>query len=276
MAPTNDYDRAWTECYYNELAEGEWNRFQADAAGRVNLYVHTHYVRTYVRPESRVLEIGAGPGRFTQILAELECRVTVADLSNVQLDLHREHAEELGFEHTVESRHLTDVCDLTEFETDSFDAVLCYGGPLSYVFDRAPEAMAECTRVCKPGGKVLASVMSLWGSCHRYLDGVLQIPAEANQRITGTGDLTPANWSGVNHRCHMFRSGELRELATNAGLQVAALSASNCLALTWDEHLQQYGEDSPEWRELLRMELEACSQDGCLDMGTHMIVVGTK
>lgn len=35
--------------------------------------------------------------------------------------------------------------------------------------------------------------------------------------------------------------------------------------------------DDPEkWNELLRMELEACADDGCLGLGTHIIVVAQK
>jgi len=200
----------------------------------------------------------------------------VSDLSPVQLELHRKYANELGFDDAVESRQLLDVCDLSSLESNSFDGVLCYGGALSYVFDHAGAALSECARVCRASGYILASVMSLWGSCHRYLEAVLEIPTTGNRRITDTGDLTPGNWDGVVHRCHMFRSDEFRRMAESSKLRVVAMSASNCLSLTHDEILATFSEDSAEWQELLRMELEACAQDGCLDMGTHIILVGEK
>jgi len=65
-------------------------------------------------------------------------------------------------------------------------------------------------------------------------------------------------------------------MAESSKLRVVAMSASNCLSLTHDEILATFSEDSAEWQELLRMELEACAQDGCLDMGTHIILVGEK
>jgi hypothetical protein len=68
----------------------------------------------------------------------------------------------------------------------------------------------------------------------------------------------------------MFRSGELRDLAVQSGLRVVAMSASNCLSVNWDEHFSEIKNDSEKWDELLRMELEACRQEGCLDMGTHI------
>jgi len=276
MADPENYDRDWTQTYYDKLGDQEWQRFHVDAGGRVSLHIHSHYLRQFVAPGSRVLEVGAGPGRFTQILAELGCQVVVADLSPVQLALHKQHASELGFESAVESRQLVDICQLDDFETESFDAVIAYGGPLSYVFDRAPDALAECTRVCKPGGLVLASVMSLWGTSHKFLTGVLELPPADNERITSTGDLTPANHAGVNHQCHMFKSGELRNLATHAGLEVVAMSASGCLALTWADEFAKLESSDSQWQELLRMELEASAEPGCLDMGTHLLLVGKK
>jgi SAM-dependent methyltransferase len=277
MSQNSKYNAEWTADYYNTYAEKEWDRFVRRPADRVNLFVHTHYLRHYVKPGSRVLEVGAGPGRFTQILADLNCRVLVADLSDGQLKLHKKYSVEFGFDEAVEDRLLLDICDLHPLESDAFDVVVAYGGPLSYVFEKVGIALKECVRVCRKKGYVLASVMSLWGTCHMFLKNVLEaVPAEDNRKITDTGDLHPDNWSGVSHRCHMFRADELRQLAEQSHLNAITLSASNCLSIKHDEYLASLDEDSEVWHELLRMELEACQQEGCLDMGSHIILVGQK
>jgi SAM-dependent methyltransferase len=159
---------------------------------------------------------------------------------------------------------------------ESFDAIVCYGGPLSYVLERGADALQECVRVCREGGYILASVMSLWGAAHRYLQGVLEVPPEANRKITDTGELIPENWDGVKHRCHMLRSAELRRMARRSGLAVVAMSASNCLSIGWENLLAEAKQDPQKWQEVLRMELEACKEEGCLDIGTHIILVGKK
>ena len=231
------YSPKWVADYYDEYGEQECERYDWRPANEVSLFLHTHYLKQFVKPGSRVLDVGAGPGRFTQIMADLGCRVVVADISEVQLNIHRRYAEARGFEDAVEDRLQLDICDMSCLCSESFDAVICYGGPLSYVFDQASVAMAECARVCRKGGHVLASVMSLWGGAHRNLEMVLSVPPENNRKITETGDLTPENWGDVRHRCHMFKPDEARQMVRRAGLNLIAMSASNCVSNCWDELL---------------------------------------
>jgi hypothetical protein len=54
------------------------------------------------------------------------------------------------------------------------------------------------------------------------------------------------------------------------------LSASNCLSATWGGHLAEVQKGSATWQHLMEMELEACREPGCLDMGTHLIAVCKK
>jgi ubiquinone/menaquinone biosynthesis C-methylase UbiE len=269
-------DANWAAQYFDDFADKEWQRLTLSPADRVSFEVHAHYLHQCIRSGSRVLEIGSGPGRFTQVLSEINCKVLVSDVSKVQLDLHKQYSREIGFEDCVESRQLLDVCDLGEIEDESFDAVVVYGGPLSYVFENAEKALGECVRVCKTAGVVLTSSMSMWGTVHRHLKGVLAIPAKNNKKIVASGNVTKENFEKVQHQCHMYRSGELRELTERCGLSVEHMSASSCLSIGWEEDLLKQEDGSGGWKELVRMEIEASAQEGCLDMGTHIIVVGRK
>jgi len=273
---TARYDAAWVEQFYDAYGEKEWHRLVKDPEGEIKLHVHRHYLEKYVEPGSRVLEIGAGAGRFTQILVELAARVTVVDISGVQLQLNRDRAAEHGFEHGVQNRMKLDMCEMTGLDDAAFDVVVCYGGPLSYVFDKAGEALEEVRRVLKADGIALFGVMSLWGVVHRFLDGVLKLPAEVNRLIVRTGDLCPENYPEGKHHGHMFRARELRELLQRHGLAVLEMSASNCVSTVWQERLDEARKDPAQWQHLLELELEACREPGCVDTGTHTIAVCRK
>ena len=273
--PVN-YSASWVTGYFDQLGEGEWNRLVETPVDEVSLAIHTHYLEKHIPAGSRVLEIGAGPGRFTQVLARLGARVLVADISPVQLELNRQHARQLGFAHAVEDWRQIDICDMGQLEWGTFDCVVAYGGPLSYVLDRRDQALQECLRVLRHGGTLLVSVMSLWGSAHRALQGVLAVPPETNRSITESGDILPGTFEGLTHYMHMFRAGELREWLKASGVSILAMSASGCLSLGWGGLLEEARTDEEQWRELLRMEIEACAEEGSQNMGTHIIAVARK
>ena len=65
--------------YFGRLADGEWRRLDADLPGQVSRHVHQRFLERLVAPGMRVLEVGAGPGRFTLALADIRARVTVTD-----------------------------------------------------------------------------------------------------------------------------------------------------------------------------------------------------
>ena len=273
---SNYHPEAVTQ-HFDEFGTREWDRLVQTPADEVSLYIHTHYLKKYISKGKRVLEIGAGAGRFTQVLAGLEAQVLVADISPVQLEINKRLALEYDFNQAVVDWQQVDICDLSRFEPSSFDCVVAYGGPFSYVIDKRDLALRECLRVLRSEGMLFLSVMSVWGSAHAHLDGVLAIPAAANQKITSTGDITPATFPGRKRNfMHMFRADEVRQWLEKAGLTVTDMSASNCLSLTWNETLRQIRNDSEKWNELLRMEVEACADEGCLNMGTHLIAAGRK
>lgn len=273
---TKIYDAEWVTEFYDAYGEKEWERLAKSPSAEVQFAVHRHYLDLHVRAGEQVLEIGPGPGRFTDVLVARGAQVTAVDISPVQLELHRRHALEAGFDHGVVARHLRDMCDLSGISDEVFDHVVCYGGPLSYVFERQQDALQEMRRTLRPGGKLFLGVMSTWGSIHQHLPGVLTVPSSVNREITTTGDLTPDKGELASHRCHMFRSGELKACVEQADFAVEAISASSCLAPVWDEPLREIRELPEHWQELLRMEIEACASPGCWDMGTHIILVGSR
>ena len=56
------------------------------------------------------------------------------------------------------------VTESARFADGEFDVVVAYGGPLSYAFEQVDEALTGLFRIVRPGGMVVASVMSLLGT----------------------------------------------------------------------------------------------------------------
>jgi SAM-dependent methyltransferase len=201
--PVEDDVRAVRD-YFDTLGAGEWERLVQAPSARVALELHRRFLARFIQPRSRVLEIGAGPGRFTVELAALGASVVVSDISAVQLELNRDKVLAAGCEHYVEDRLLLDVRDLSAFAAGAFDGVVVYGGPISYAFDQAPVALAECIRVTRPGGVVLGSVMSTIGSFRWFLPGVAE-------------EIKTFGIEAMDTCCTPGTRGPLKQAATAAG-----------------------------------------------------------
>jgi SAM-dependent methyltransferase len=229
----------------------------------------------------RVLEVGAGPGRFTIALASMGIRVVVTDLSEVQLELNARHVAEAGHEASVESRATVDVCELGRYADGEFDAVVAYGGPLSYAFDRAGEALAGLLRVTRPGGPVIASVMSTLGAYRHFLRSVVELAElytdDVTDRILTTGDLRETQPPGSGqHTCRMFRSREVEALVAEAGGSVLGRSASNWASLGDPAALARLAQDPARWARFLDNEVAMCQESGVWDGGTHLLFAAVR
>jgi SAM-dependent methyltransferase len=260
------YDRNHIANFFDEYGEQEWDRLEQRPMDRVNFAVHRRLLDEHVRAGDRVIEIGAGPGRFTLELGRLGARVVVGDVSPGQLELHREKTA--AIEDAIETRTLADVVDLSAFADREFDVAVCYGGPVSYVLERADDALAELLRVTRPGGRVLLSVMSLLGAARAFFSFFPELIEEHGWAkmvtdVFATGVLT----ADINndHVLKMYRWAELEALLARHPCRLLTASASNYLVVGNED---VFVEDD-RWIEL---ELAACREPGALDAGTHIVV----
>jgi SAM-dependent methyltransferase len=258
------YDPEHIARFFDEYGVREWERFEATSMDRVSLEVHRRLLREYVRRGDRVLDAGAGPGRFTLELAELGATVVAGDISRRQLELHAERTADV--EDAIEARELLDIVDLGRFDDASFDATVCYGGPLSYVLEDAGTALAELLRVTRPGRHALVSVMSLLGAARAFFSVLPELIEEfgwerAVEEVFESRDLAADINKG--HVCRLYRWSDLERLVEPHPCRIVAASASNFLSVqneSWDDRF-------------LELEIAACREPGALDGGTHIVAV---
>ena len=255
------WDPARTAEYFDEYGEQEWTRFERGVTPAPSIAVHTQMLEGFVRPGDRVLDAGCGPGRFTVELLRLGAHVTALDISPGQLELLRSRVPDID-------AMVGDITDLSRFPDDAFDATVCFGGPLSYVVDRAEEAVAELARVTRPSGHVLVSVMGLAGALIHFAPILVELARRdgtaKSREVARTGFLPEGD--GYGHLAmRMYLWEELEALLAPHG-EVVDGAAAGVLP-----HLEV---EEPEIRALLEeLEQKLAHDPGSRSCGEHIIGV---
>ena len=170
-----------------------------------------------------------------------------------------------------------------DFADASFDAVVAYGGPVSYVREDYGRALDELARVCRPGGVLVLSVMSLWGT--HMLVGSLDAEhflATAEQHVPWPGllaapgiVLTVPGSDEFHLPMALFSSTALRAEIEGRRFDVLRMAAANPISRI-GLSLERVAANEEAAARLEALELAMCEHPGLVDSGEHLIVVGQK
>lgn len=122
--------------------------------GRVEYLTTLRYIDKYLRPGLRILEIGAGTGRYSHNLARRGYRVEAVELVAHNIEIFRANTRP-DEQITVVQGNAT---DLSAFGSDTYDITLLLG-PMYHLFTEAEKqrALEEAVRVTRPGGVIFAA-----------------------------------------------------------------------------------------------------------------------
>ena len=280
------YNAEYTRKFYNAYAGAEWQRLEATPYGRLQHIIHEDILKKYLEPGNRVLDAGAGPGRFSIVAAKAGAKVTVLDISDKQLEIARQKIDESGQLNNIEQFIRGDICDLSVFKDEQFDIVVCFGGALSYVCEKRQKAADELVRVTKPGRIILVSAVSRLGPAI----GEAQIPDVPNlKNPDGNADL-PGIWpvleNGILHNIPSRAAGMLHSpmylytakelVGIFKGHRILETAASNAAIREFAAVNAQLAADPAVWATVVEMEKRINHEPGLVDIGSHIILAVRK
>ena len=156
----------------------EAGRLERTRHGQLEYRTTMHYIHRYADRDSKVLEVGAGTGRYSVALAKEGMDVTAVELVESNLRTLRENSRGLDNLRACQG----DATDLAAFPDDSFDVTLVLG-PMYHLYEpeEVSRAIDEAVRVTRPGGVLLFAFISVYAVMYaNYLYGNWAFGQEEN------------------------------------------------------------------------------------------------
>ena len=162
--------------FYNQTDED--GRLKNHRHGQLEYRTTMAYIHRYAAKGSRILEVGAGTGRYSIALAKEGMDVTAVELVESNLAVLRENSRGTANLQSYQG----DATNLSRFADDSFDVTLIFG-PLYHLYeaDEVNRAIDEAIRVTKPGGVMLFAFISVFAIMYaNYFYGNWKLGREEN------------------------------------------------------------------------------------------------
>lgn len=257
----------------------EWGRLVRDPYHELEFSTTLHYLRRYLPPRGLILDAGGGPGRYSIELARRGYRVVLLDFTPELLIEARRNIRREGVASRVQEVVEGTVVDLSRFESDSFDGVLCLGGPLNHVLTQRERstAVGELARVARKGSPIIVSVI---GRLTPLVDGLIRHPeglrtdSQHHRRILRTGDYD-------GHRgfapSHFFATEEILDLLREQRLRVLEQAGLEGLASYHEREINRLARNDPmAWATWKAFHLHTCTNPSVVATSEHFLVVARK
>jgi len=272
-----------TKEFYNKYGEKEWERLFRSPQDRLNYFLHLDFLDDVIKEDHKVFDAGCGGGRFSIEFAKRGAMLTLLDISDEQVRIAENKLKEHGLGSKVDKALVGDIGKLDKLENDTFDVTVCYGAPLSYLYENYFDGMKELYRVTKPGGKVFISVNNRLGVIRTLIGrkgfDVVDFLARKDywfvDQVVDSGNL-PSHPEVAHPPRHFFEAQELRGLFEKIGFKDIRLASSPCLSAGLSDRVEDIYQNEAAWKTLIELELKSYQNPATLDLGEFLMIKGTK
>jgi ubiquinone/menaquinone biosynthesis C-methylase UbiE len=272
----NRETRAVMQVYANDPNK-ELNRLIKDPFHNLEFDTTMRFLDEYLPKKGLVLDAGGGPGRYTIELAKRGFDMILLDLVKDNLSLATKQIKKAGVKAKVKDIVEGSITDLSSFADNTFDAVICLGGPLSHVHPKKSRdnAISELVRVAKRGAPIFVSVMGKFGA---LLKAPYNWPSEVNdrkefRRIVFNGD--DYRWWKTGF-CHFFTLEEFRGVFADKPVDIIKSIGLEGLN-TNSEVINRFAKKYPKaWKNWLEVHYELCTNPSIVEISLHMLIVARK
>lgn len=235
--------------------------------GSIEFLTTTKFLEEYLAPGCKILEIGAGTGKYSLFYAGQGYDVTAVEYVEHNLEIL---TSKIKTDMKIKAMQ-GDAVDLSRFADDMFDVTLVLG-PLYHLYEREDQenAVREAIRVTKPDG-ILAiaylasdSIMIDWAlKDHHLLDGYGKDFDENFKMINYPGGIFAA-----------FYINEFKEMMGRFPVRMEHNIATDGMASHVKEEIDSLSEE--EFAMWLRYHFSTCEREELQGYSNHLLYICRK
>jgi ubiquinone/menaquinone biosynthesis C-methylase UbiE len=263
--------------WYKETANYEWQRLQQDPYHQTEFLVTTHCLEKYLPNHGLVLDAGGGPGKYTITLTKKGFDVILLDLVPEMLEIAKIKIKEAGVETRIKKIIQGSIEDLSMFSDDTFDSVLCLGGPLNHLLNeqQREKSVEELIRVTKKGAPIFVSVISRLGLLRTIL---IEFPHEIKytKHLWKVGDYIPGIYGEGFTAAHFFLPEELYALFDKKNVDILEMAGLEGLSSHHKDETNTLYKDQEKWEKWIEILLKTCTHPSVIGNSEHFLLVCRK
>lgn len=237
--------------------------------GAIEFQTTVHFLERYLTHGARILDIGAGTGRYSHYLAQRGYRVDAVELIQHNIDVFRRHTQPDELVTVVQGNAV----NLSRFPDDTYDVTLLMG-PMYHLADQDLQlrAMSEAIRVTRPGGIIFAaycmgdSAILYYG----FREGHLNEIVDSCGVNTAAFDGFPKPWGLFK----LWRTEDMDALLRAFSVRLLHRFAADGYACHMREALAAMDEET--LAAYLRYHLATCERPGMLELSNHVVDIIQK
>lgn len=225
------------------------------------------YIKKYLTPNSKILEIGAGTGRYSIALADMGYDITSVELVPHNIEILK---SKIKTEHKIKVFE-GNACDLSFIEDNTYDIVLLLG-PMYHLFNDIDKhkALSEAIRVAKIGGIIYSSYCNNDTTIYKmfYKKRILDYIDK------GLIDDNFHAYSSPNGIFELYRKSDIDKLTENYNVTRLHFIGVDMLSYLYSNKLNLL--NKKEFEEYMKFLSVICEREDLVGFSQHMLDVFRK
>lgn len=251
--------------FYNESCHEETRLVSKH--GSIEFLTSTKYIDSYLNKGDKILEVGAGTGKYSLHYAKLGYEVTSIELIERNLNILKEGiTKDMNI-----NAYQGDAIDLSRFDDNTFDVTLVLG-PLYHLYESSDvdKAISEAIRVTKKNGIIFIayltsdSIMAGWA-------------LHSNHLLDGLGKDFDENYKMINYPEGLFAAfyiSEFKNIMSKFNVEYLNNIASDGMSEHFSDKIDSLTDE--EFKVWLDYHFSTCEREELQGYSNHMLYICRK